>query len=96
MQHFLDETGNIPSQIPNEAREFASFFALVIDTTTQNCPSTLTSTDIHCFGKGCNGMVKTALRSDTEEIHWYCPDCEAEGVISGWQKTKWDNRGSSK
>ena len=26
-----------------------------------------------------------------EEIHWYCPDCENEGVISEWQKTKWDN-----
>ncbi|MGC1390887.1 MAG: hypothetical protein WA816_07600 [Bacteroidales bacterium] len=21
-----------------------------------------------------------------------CPECEYEGVISEWQKTKWDNR----
>jgi len=34
----------------------------------------------------------SAFRPDTEEIHWYCPDCENEGVISGWQGTKWDNR----
>jgi hypothetical protein len=31
-----------------------------------------------------------------EEINWYCPECENEGVISGWQKTKWDNRGGIK
>lgn len=30
--------------------------------------------------------------SKNEEIHWYCPDCENEGVINEWQKTKWDNR----
>jgi hypothetical protein len=30
-----------------------------------------------------------------EEIHWYCPECENEGVISEWQKTKWDNRSNN-
>jgi|SRR5450759_1703038 hypothetical protein len=92
MQHFLDETGNIPKQMPKEARELASFLALVIDTTTKNLPPTLTTTDVICFKKGCSGMIKTAFRPDTEEIHWYCPDCEVDGLISGWQKTKWDNR----
>lgn len=31
-----------------------------------------------------------------EEIHWYCPDCENEGVISEWGKTKWDNKVGNK
>lgn len=92
MTHFLDETGNIPKQMPNEARELASFFALVVDTTTKNSPSTLTPTDIRCFEKGCNGVIKTAFRHANEEIHWFCSDCETEGVISDWQKTRWDNR----
>lgn len=92
MQHFLDESGNIPKQIPREARELASFFALVIDATTKISPSTLTSTEIRCFEKGCGGMIKTVLRKKTEEIQWYCPVCENEGVISEWQGTKWDNR----
>jgi hypothetical protein len=92
MQHFLDETGNIPKQMPKEARELASFLALVIDTTTKNLPPTLTTTDVKCFKKGCSGMIKSAFRPDTEEIHWYCPDCEVDGLINGWQGTKWDNR----
>jgi len=31
------------------------------------------------------------LMPKNEETHWFCPECETEGVISGWQKTKWDN-----
>jgi hypothetical protein len=92
MQHFLDEQGNIPSQMPKEAKELASFMALVVDTTTKTLPTTLTSTDIRCFIKGCHGLIKTALMLKSEEIHWYCPDCEVDGLISGWQGTKWDNR----
>lgn len=26
----------------------------------------------------------------------YCPECEKEGVISEWEKTKWDNRSNYK
>ena len=92
MPHFLDEKGNIPKEMPKEARELASFSALIVDTTTKTLPSTLTSTDIRCFNKGCHGLIKTALKHNNDEIHWYCPECENEGVISNWQKTKWDNR----
>jgi hypothetical protein len=91
MQHFLDESGNIPMLMPKEAGELASFMALVVDTTTRKSPHSLTSTDIRCFKKGCHGLIKTALMTKTEEIHWYYPDCENEGVISEWLKTKWDN-----
>jgi hypothetical protein len=52
LQHFLDESGNIPKQMPKEARELASFMALIVDTTTKTNPKTLTSTDIRCFEKG--------------------------------------------
>jgi hypothetical protein len=92
IQHLLDASVNMTEEMPKEARELIGFLTLIIDTTTKNLPQTLTSTDIGCFMKGCNGFIKTALRPDTEEIHWYCPDCEEEGVISGWQMSKWDNR----
>jgi hypothetical protein len=92
MQHFLDETGNIPKQMPKKARELANYFAFVIDATTKEKPSTLTSTDIRCFKKGCDGIINSALRLANAEIHWYCPKCENEGIIFGWQGSKWDNR----
>jgi len=89
--HFLDDQGNIPKQMPKKARELANFLALIVDSTTKTMPSTLTSTDIRCFQKGCHGLVKSAIRPKEGEINWYCPECENEGVISHWQRTKWDN-----
>ena len=92
MQHFLDAKGNIPTQIPEEARELASFFALVIDSTTKNIPFTLTQTDVRCFEKGCQGLIKSEILKANNEIHWRCSKCKNEGRISGWKLTKWDNR----
>jgi len=35
MTNFLEETGNIAHKMPKEARELASFMALVVDETTK-------------------------------------------------------------
>ena len=92
MSHFLDETGNIPKQMPMEARELASFFALVIDATTKIIPAKLTPTNLRCFEKGCQGTIRIEFLRSTNEIHWMCSRCDNEGRISHWQGTKWDNR----
>jgi hypothetical protein len=89
--HFLDETGNVPKQMPKEARELASFLTLVIDTTTKSPSPKLTPTEIRCFEKGCHGLVWVGIEP-SNEIHWKCSHCENEGLISEWQGTKWDNR----
>jgi len=92
MQHFLDEAGNIPKQMPKEAREMASFLALIVDITTKNIPFTLTQTDIRCFKTGCHGLIKSEVLKESNEIHWVCSKCPNEGRISDWKLTKWDNR----
>ena len=89
--HFLDELGNIPKQMPREARELASFLALVIDTTTKNIPSVLTETDIRCFESGCQGAIRSELLAKGDEIHWKCSKCQNEGKISHWKGTRWNN-----
>jgi len=91
MTHFPDDSGNIPGEMPKEARELASFLALVVDTTTKNSHFTLTLTDITCFEKGCDGMIKSELLNRNNEIHWMCSKCHNEGRISHWKGTKWDN-----
>lgn len=96
IQHLLDASEKMSEEMPKEARGLIGFLILIIDTTTKNLPQTLTTTDVRCFQKSCNGLIKSALRPDTGEIHWYCPDCENEGVISEWQKTKWDKRVGNK
>ena len=96
MPHFLDEKGNIPKEMPKQARELASFMALVVDTTTKTFPSTLASTEIRCFEKGCHGMIKSEIIGKNDDVHWICSKCSNEGVISEWKLTKWDNRRDKK
>ena len=94
--HFLDDSWNIPKQMPREARELASFFALVIDTTTKISSSTLTPTYIRCFESGCLGTIRSELVVNGSEIHWKCSKCQNEGRISHWQKTRWNNNRKNK
>ena len=91
IQHLLDASEKMSKEMPKEVRELIGFLSQIIDITTINLPHTLTTTDVRCFEKGCHGLIKTAFMPKNEEIHWYCPDCENEGVISGWKLTKWDN-----
>jgi hypothetical protein len=58
--HFLDEEGNIPKKMPKEARELASFHALVVDETTKS-KSPVVLTGIRCFRKICVGTIKSEI-----------------------------------
>jgi hypothetical protein len=91
LKHFLNKKGDIPREMPPEAREMAGFLVMVVDITTENRNTKLAPSTLRCFNSGCNGLVQTALTPNQIEIHWYCPDCKEEGIISHWQKTKWDN-----
>jgi hypothetical protein len=93
IKHLQDASINMSQEMPEEPKDLLEFLTLVIDTTTRSLPATLTTTVVRCFGKGCDGLIKTALRPDNEEIHWYCPECEKEGLINNWQDTIWDQRG---
>ena len=91
MQHFLDETGNIPTDTHKSARELAGFHALVVDETTKS-KSAVVLTGLRCFIKNCEGTIKSEILAEEEDaIHWLCTNCENEGVISYWQGTRWDN-----
>lgn len=38
----------------------------------------------------CVGELQTSINPDTNEIHWRCPDCGDEGVVTGWSGLIWD------
>ena len=91
MTHFLDETGNIPKQMPKVARELANFMALVVDETTNQSSSSLNNTTIRCFIKKCEGTISSEILKENNVIHWKCSKCKNEGTISDWQNTRWNN-----
>jgi len=92
MTHFLDEAGNIPTQMPKEARELANFLALIVDETTKESSSSVIHTNIRCFIKKCEGTINSEFLEENNEIHCLCSKCQNEGIISEWQKTRWNNR----
>lgn len=94
--HLHEASLKMAGEMPEEARDLIGFLTQVIESTTLTLPSTLTTTDVRCYGKSCDGLIKSAVRIDTEEIHWYCPGCEKEGLINNWQGTKWDQRNNNK
>jgi hypothetical protein len=44
--------------------------------------------------KPCKGQLKIEMNTETEQIHWICPECGDEGVVSGWAGLIWDMRDS--
>jgi hypothetical protein len=83
IQHLREASAKMSQEMPKEARELIGFLTVIIESTKKDLPQSLTSTDIRCFKKGCHGLIKTAVMPKSEEIHWFCPDCETEGIING-------------
>ena len=81
-QHLNNAEGNIPKPVPKEAREISAFFSLVIDETMEKLPSTLTSTGIRCFRKGCFGIISSEVDLDKNEVYWKCSECVNSGTIN--------------
>jgi len=90
--HYLDEDGNIVKDMPSEAKQLASFVALVVDFTSLNCPDKFTDTKIPCRNGGCFGETLSRYNPETKDIIWRCTNCSHKGVIRNWQNTKWDQR----
>ncbi len=63
LTHFLDDTGNIPGSMPKEARNLASFLALVVDEVNRYFPRTDKGieTSINGFKPTCTATVIAAL-----------------------------------
>lgn len=40
--------------------------------------------------KPCAGELDISFDPDTDQIHWLCPVCGDDGVVSGWEGLIWD------
>ena len=92
MNHFLDPEGNIAKEMHKHGREHASFLALLIDAATKVYPPSFESTEIKCIKKRCNGTIEIGFDTKDENIEWWCTKCSEDGLLSGWQGSRWDNR----
>jgi len=92
LEHYLDEDGEFPADLPGPARALATFFARIVESATADVATT-----VPCRRrpgrKPCGGEILEVLDTERLEIDWHCPKCGDNGRLSGWAGTKWDRRG---
>jgi len=40
--------------------------------------------------KACTGKLDVDRVPDADQIHWVCPECGDEGLLTGWRGLIWD------
>jgi hypothetical protein len=40
--------------------------------------------------RACPGKLDISFDPEADEIHWLCPECGDEGLVSGWRGLIWD------
>lgn len=95
LSHFVDETGDLPPDLPGPARRLAEHMAAIVAAATTAANQAEAVRPIRCRRRpghrACPGVIEHRLWPD-ESITWECPSCGDNGVISNWQSTAWDRR----
>jgi len=91
LRHFLTPTGAL-ADMPSRARLLAEYFAsIVVDATTNLDDPPAVRCRRRPAHRRCKGIVMCYPSADeADSIHWYCPVCDDNGIIRGWQNTLWD------
>ena len=92
LQHYLDETGQIPANMLPEARKMASFLTALVESVTshQDEAENGINSGLTCPMDRCSGLVSGQYHGFAAPITWKCPKCGSKGDISDWQNSIWD------
>jgi hypothetical protein len=91
LRHYLTPAGAL-AKMPPRARILAEYFASIVVDATANIDD---PPKVRCRRwpghRRCNGIIMCYPAADENDtIHWHCPVCHDNGIISGWQNTLWD------
>ena len=91
IRHYLDPSGAF-ADMPSRARLLAEYFTHIVVDATTNIDD---EPNVRCRRRPgrrpCTGTIMSyPAADDLDRIYWYCPICNDNGFISGWQNTIWD------
>jgi hypothetical protein len=92
IQHWLNETKSGPGvpQLRLKVRKLAE----IITYATSVAAGLPTGSIPKCWRrpkrKPCQGELDIEINRSSGQIHWQCPICEDEGVVTGWEGLLWD------
>jgi hypothetical protein len=97
MRHYLDEeTGDLPSAIPERVLSLAIFFGAIVAWVTDHLPEGDEYTNVPCRRSPgrhrCRREIIAELDRTSQYIVWHCPLCGDNGWIHGWDDTPWDRQ----
>ena len=94
MRHFLDEAGSFPANMPGPALNLALFLGAIVAWVTRQGRGPFEETNVGCRRspgrRRCLGDILARFSEDAAAIDWHCPICGDNGVIRGWESTRWD------
>lgn len=100
IQHFLNEKGEL-GDLPKPALNLANHIISIIEEATRNSENEPQEINVRCRRrperKKCTGNIIAYINKDNPgQIIWFCPECDDNGVITGWGSTIYNNIGYRK
>jgi hypothetical protein len=90
LPHLLDEKGSLASLSGRGLRLALYWTEIVAQASNYDEPTTM-----RCRRRPgrrpCKGLLTIFFDVDTNDVLWFCPACDDQGRISGWEGTFWDN-----
>ena len=93
LTHFLDEDGQIaPADGP--ARRLAEHLTAIVAMASYPEIVIPAKYNVRCrrrpARKPCGGHIEADLDASTDEIMWWCTQCDDKGYIRNWKRSMWD------
>jgi len=90
LPHLLDEKGSLASLSGRGLRLAQYWTEIVAQASNYEEPTTLLCRR-RPGRRPCKALLTIFFDVDTNDVLWFCPACNDEGRISGWEGTFWDN-----
>ena len=93
-RHFLDDEGDL-AKMPNQALNLVLHLGAIVGWMTNQRGTDLEFTNVPCRRspgrRRCVGDILAIFESSPRfGIRWWCPVCEDNGFLYGWEETLWD------
>lgn len=90
LPQLLAENGNL-AILPPRALKLAKFWTEIVAQASNYDEPTTVICRRRPKRRACDTLLTLYFDVDTFDVLWFCPACDDNGRISGWEGTFWDN-----
>jgi hypothetical protein len=94
MRHFPDDQGEL-ERMPGPAMNLAVYLGAIVGWVSRTNGRNQ-RTNVWCRRRRgrrrCRGEIIAGKADERHAIVWHCPQCGDNGIIHGWENTRWDRR----